>query len=116
MDSKRTQITFEELTTQKWTVYFRQRDGGYMLAFTARFDQDFTYHSDDGNTFPWRFFGANNQIQVGQFPPVTASRSPFDWSWRIQNDFAKLVPIDCNYHGEEESFGEPPMPEVPDAE
>eukprot|EP00274_Cyanoptyche_gloeocystis_P000294 CAMPEP_0196662340 /NCGR_PEP_ID=MMETSP1086-20130531/48270_1 /TAXON_ID=77921 /ORGANISM="Cyanoptyche gloeocystis , Strain SAG4.97" /LENGTH=165 /DNA_ID=CAMNT_0041997671 /DNA_START=207 /DNA_END=704 /DNA_ORIENTATION=- len=87
-DSRRTCITKEELCSITWTFSFREHPMGPGLQATrANFHPDFTYTSEMfDRPLNWQFYGPDNLIQVEQYPPLSASRTP-NWGWELTNPY-----------------------------
>ena len=82
LDSRRCEISMDELTSFPWKMYFKHSPTMMMV---SRFTKDFRYHSMDHN-FDWRFY-SQEYIQIAQFPPLRISRVADDWGWQLENHY-----------------------------
>jgi F-box-like len=82
-DSKRTEITKDELCSLPWYFRFKHRPEH---VFESKFEQDYKFLCPDlvQGELTWRFYvGA---VQVAGYPEHYFTRNPKNWSWIGQNE------------------------------
>ncbi|KAL2913710.1 hypothetical protein HK105_206726 [Polyrhizophydium stewartii] len=85
LDSKRTEISVEELTSVEWRMRLAQGWPSHMST-SARFYSDGTY---DAAIFdrPMRWKFNNGRPQVAEYPPHHCTRTA-EWGWILRNGYA----------------------------
>jgi len=87
-DAKRTDITFDEVTTIKWRMSFAT---GMDLYHFPEFRPDGQYRRL-GIRYRWTLVKRRGEtmVQVNEFPPARATRTS-DWGWRMETMHANVA-------------------------
>lgn len=87
-DATRREITPEELTGQAWVFFMKQN--AYMCEFKFKPDGRIESNMRGGvdRESRWKFVGYSpRRVQVDEYPPLTVSRRPDDWGFRLENEY-----------------------------
>ncbi|KAJ3098231.1 hypothetical protein HDU97_004183 [Phlyctochytrium planicorne] len=88
LDSKRIELTKEELCSLNWTFKMLYSDWPEDHVVKAKFNRDYSYESDmlfGDRKMSWRFY--LKDVQVEQYPPLKVYRTN-DWGYILTNNYA----------------------------